>query len=285
MTTTPQIPSRLIQTARSRQLSSIEKASATNLRLLHPGWDHRFFDDADIRSFIAKEFPEYQTAFDAFPRPIQRIDFFRYLAVYRYGGFYFDLDVFLSTSLEPLRSHGCVFPFEEISLNSHLRQTLKTDWEIGNYAFGAAPGHPFLLKIIENCVRSQTEPSWLAPMMAGIPSRFRDDFTVLNSTGPGLITRTLAEEPALAKQVAVLFPTDVRDENHWHHFGDFGVHQMNASWRTKGSFLRRKLALLWEARVRKRLLPISHALGQSRTNLPVRLVMGSSSETEMVIPR
>src|SRR5437667_1645701 len=89
------IPKRIIQTGKSRDLHPLARASAANMKLLHPGWEIRFFDDADVLRFITEEFPEYRRVFDSFPRAIQRFDFFRYLAVYRLGGFYFDLDVFL----------------------------------------------------------------------------------------------------------------------------------------------------------------------------------------------
>jgi mannosyltransferase OCH1-like enzyme len=261
------IPERTIQTARSTHLSPIEKAARVNLELLHPNWDHRFFDDEAIKQFVASEFPQYLATFNQFPKTIQRIDFFRYLAIYRFGGFYFDLDVFLNKSLSPLLAHGCVFPFEELSLSRHLRNNLNMDWEIGNYAFGAEPGHAFLGAVIENCVRSQKDPDWIKPMLANIPSPFQAEFTVLYSTGPGMITRTLAENPELAKSMTILFPPDVRDPKSWHQFGHFGVHQMAASWRDKGGFFRRKLALLWETRARRRQYAESHALGPIRNHL------------------
>ena len=61
------------------------------------------------------------------------------VAVHHFGGFYFDLDVYLARSLEPLRQHRCVFPFEELTINSYLLSH-NVDWEIGNYAFASAPG-------------------------------------------------------------------------------------------------------------------------------------------------
>ena len=259
------IPRQIIQTGKSRVLISSAKAATANLRLLHPDWIFLFFDDAEVSSFIAREFPEYQSVFERFPRNIQRIDFFRYLAVYRLGGFYFDLDIFLWSSLEPLLIHGCVFPFEELTLSSCLRQRYGMDWEIGNYAFGSAPGHPFLEAIIRNCVRAQEDPEWVKPMMRGIPAPFRADFHVLNTTGPGLISRTLAENPELARGLTVLFPEDVCDPDSWHHFGSFGVHLMEGTWRDRGSFLRRRLASLWEARHKRKLMPISLELGKSRS--------------------
>jgi hypothetical protein len=258
------IPARIIQTGRTRELSPLARASAANLKLLHPDWEYRYFDDEEIRGFVAAEFPQYRQVFEQFPRTIQRIDFFRYLAVYRLGGFYFDLDVLLWTELNRLRDAGAVFPFEELTLNRHLREAWGMDWELGNYAFGAVPGHPFLAAVIENCVRGQRDPAWLRPMMAGIPRLFRDDFLVLNSTGPGLLTRTLAEHPETATDLCVLFPPDVRDEACWHRFGDYGVHLMDGSWRTRGGYLRRRLACWWEAAAQRRLRPHSVRLGPKR---------------------
>lgn len=259
------IPTRIIQTARNRNLPPLAKASEANLKLLHPNWEYRFFDDNEVNDFVATEFPEYLSIFNGFPRLIQRFDFFRYLAVYRLGGFYFDLDILLWTKLDPLLSSGCVFPFEELTMNGYLRETRGMDWEIGNYAFGASPGHPFMKAIIENCVRAQKEPNWNAPMMAGIPPMFQTDLAVLNTTGPGLITRTLAENLELAQNVNVLFPDDVCDSKSWHQFGNYGVHLMNGSWRDRGSYFRRRFANLWESRRMRKLMPQSIALGKTRS--------------------
>lgn len=258
------IPRRLIQTARNAQLDPLARACVANLKLLHPDWEYLFFDDAAIRRFITTEFPQYVAVFDAFRFNIQRIDFFRYLAVHRFGGFYFDLDVLLSTSLAPLLTENAVFPFEELTLSSHLRQHHQMDWEIGNYAFGAAEGEPFLEAVIVNCVRGQRDAAWVAPMMKGIPAWVYNELYVLNTTGPGLLSRTLAENKALAAEVTVLFPDDVCDKNTWHLFGAHGVHLMEGSWRTKGGLLKRRLARAWESWTRKRNMPMSRQLGPTR---------------------
>jgi hypothetical protein len=259
------IPPRIIQTAKTKDLSPLARASAVNLKLLHPEWDYSFYDDAAVLEFIATECPEFSTVFHQFPFKIQRFDFFRYLAVYRRGGFYFDLDVLLSEPLDPLLPYSCVLPFEEITLNRHLRESLGMDWEVGNYAFGARAGDPFLAQVIQNCVRSQKDASWTAPMMRGIPRWFRKDFEVLNSTGPGMLTRTLAENPDLHSGVHVLFPEDVHNRLSWHQFGSLGTHLMEGSWRDQGSFLHRKLAYKWEYWARNRGMAASRQLGPKRS--------------------
>ena len=258
------IPKRIIQTGKHLDQPLRNRALISNLRRLHPDYEYWFFDDRQVQDFIQQEYPQYRTVFDSFQWPIQRYDFFRYLAVYRYGGFYFDLDVLLASGISGLLESDCVFPFEGLTLSLFLRNHHKMDWEIGNYAFGAAQGHPFLARIIQNCVRAQTDPSWVKPMMRGFPLLLRAEFLVLNTTGPGLISRTLAENPDLAQEVTILFPDDVCDLRNWNRFGDLGVHLMDGSWRVQGSFLLRRLAGYWEFRNLQRVLKKSRKLGKSR---------------------
>src|SRR5437660_2105051 len=147
------IPKRIIQTSRSRELQPLEKAAALNIKLLHPDWEYIFFTDEDVGRFIDTEFPEHRATFDRFDDSIQRVDFFRYLAIFRLGGFYFDLDVFLSRPVTSLLGFDGVFPFEGLTCNRFLRDQRCMDWEIGNFGFGAVAQHPFLEAIIENCRR------------------------------------------------------------------------------------------------------------------------------------
>lgn len=235
-----------------------------NLRLLNPEFDYLFFDDAAVDLFINQEFPQYRPVFESFPFRIQRYDFFRYLAIYRYGGFYFDLDVMLASDLTGLLEAGCVFPFEGLTYSLFLRHKYQMDWEIGNYAFGAAPGHPFLEAVIANCIRAQKEPSWVTPMMRGVPFFSRKSFQVLYTSGPGLVSRTLAENPDLAKTVMVLFPDDVCDTNSWNRFGELGVHMMDASWRPTSGRARRRVVLELEAWTLRSRLKKSRTLGKTR---------------------
>ena len=259
------IPRRIIQAWGGTDLPLFAKAAATNLRLLNPNFEYLFFDDDQIEKFIDAHFPQYRPVFNSFSRQIQRYDFFRYLAVYHFGGFYFDTDVFLAFSLEDLLEFGCVFPFEHLTIYKFLCEEYRMDWEIGNYAFGAAAGHPFLEALIKNCVRAQQHPEWAEAMMKPIPRVFRDEFFVLATTGPGLVSRTLAEYPGACDQVKVLFPEDVRDPNSWFCFGAYGVHLQIGAWRKRKRLVPRVLHRVWESRTRKALLKESLKCGPKRS--------------------
>ncbi len=258
------IPQRIIQTGRSRDLPLLHRAVAANIRLLNPDFEYRFFDDSDVVRFVEAEFPEYQRLFESFRFRIQKFDFFRYLAVYRYGGFYLDLDVLLAAGILPLTGHACVFPFEDLNISAFLRDHYHMDWTIGNYAFGARAGDPFLRQVIQNCVRAHECPEWVKPALRGIPRLFQDDFFVLSTTGPLLLSRTLAEHPDLAEEVTVLFPDDVRCPTTWHKFGQVGVHLMEGSWRQGERAIRRRLRLLWEWWIVRKFMKQSARLGAHR---------------------
>jgi hypothetical protein len=227
-----------------------------------------------MEEFVREEFPEFEAAMSSFSRPIQRFDFFRYLVVYRLGGFYFDLDVFLARSLSPLLDHQCVFSFEELTVSDFLRRNYGMDWEVANYGFGAAPQNPFVGALIENCLRLLSEPSWAHQMMQGVPRAFRELFFVPFTTGPGMVSRTLAENAHLAKDVTILFPEDVSNESAWHQFGNYGIHLQQGAWRSRDGYVRRRLANLWESRMRRHLHRESRARGKSRS-LPLTRHVGA----------
>ncbi len=235
-----------------------------NLRLLNPDFEYLFFDDAQVEEFIDAEFPQYRRVIDLFSMRIQRYDLFRYLAVYHLGGFYFDIDMLLASTLEDLLGFGCIFPFEQLGFNRFLVKEYGMDWEVGNYAFAAAAGHPFLAAIIENCIRAQQHPEWADPMLKSIPRMFRSEAFVLITTGPGLVSRTLAEYAGAREQVKVLFPEDIYDGNSWHCFGAYGVHLQFATWRRRMGLVHRVLYRNWETRTRKALLKESLKRGGKR---------------------
>ena len=258
------IPRRIIQTAKSRDLPLLARAATVNLRLLNPDFEYLFFDDTQVEEFIDGEFPQYRPVIDSFPVRIQRYDLFRYLAIFRLGGFYFDTDVLLASPLKNLLEYGCVFPFEHLGINRFLSEEYGMDWEVGNYAFGAAAGHPFLKAIINNCVRAQQHPQWAAAMLKSIPRMFRSEEFVLVTTGPGLVSRTLAEYRGASAEVKVLFPEDIVDRNSWHRFGNYGVHLKLGTWRKREPLVRRVLHRNWEAWRRRALLKTGPNRGRKR---------------------
>jgi inositol phosphorylceramide mannosyltransferase catalytic subunit len=260
------IPKRIIQTDKSHNLPIILKAATKSVRLNNPDFDYVFFDDRQVEDFIDTHFPEYRQVFDLFSFPIQKYDFFRYLAVYRLGGFYLDTDMLLTSSLTDLLEFSCVFPFERLTWSDYLRDSYGMDWEIGNYAFGAAAGHPFLWAIIQNILRAQKDQKWAEQMTSSLPHALRKELFVIYTTGPGLITRTLAEYPDAADQVEVLFPENVCDKKQcWNLFGNYGAHLGGGSWRAQNGEWRRRWANFLSRRNEERAIKQAQKNGATRS--------------------
>jgi mannosyltransferase OCH1-like enzyme len=265
------IPGRIFQTDRTQTLPVAARAAAASIKAYNPDFEYIFYDDQQVENFFNVECPQYREIVESFPVRIQRYDFFRYLLIHKYGGFYFDTDMLVGASLGDLVEHGCVFPFERLTWSDFLRKQYGRDWEIGNYAFGAAPGHPFLQAIIENCVRAQTDTKWRDVVTRSLPRPLREELAVIYSTGPGLVSRTLAEYDNPDYPVTVLFPEDVCDkENGWNLFGQYGVHLGGGSWRTRHRAWRQRLINALGRRNEERAIKLGRQLGKTRKWEPQR---------------
>jgi hypothetical protein len=264
------IPKRILQVwGGGRPLPLLGKAVAANIRLMNPDFEYVQFDDSAMNAFVSQYYPQYEAFFQSLELAIQRYDFFRYLAVYQLGGFYFDFDVLLAERLDQLLAEGCVFPFERLTWTDYLRAQHSMDWEVGNYAFGAVSGHPFLASVIKNCVRARTDKRWSELITKSIPRLLREELLVIYSTGPGMVSRTLAEYSDVANPVRVLFPPDVCDRGYWNRFGNYGIHLGNGSWRVSQSVLRRRLVGFLGRRNEERAIKLAKRLGQTRPLRPL----------------
>lgn len=260
------IPERIVQIwGGGSQLSMLSKAAQANARLLNPGYEYCFYDDERIEAFVAEHFPQYAETMRSFRFPIQRYDFLRYLIIYRFGGFYFDLDLLLVSGLSGLVGSGCVFPFERLAWATYPPTRHAMDWEVGNYAFGASAGHPFLGAVIANCIRAQKDRAWLDEVLRTLPWILREELFVIYSTGPGLVSRTLGEYSRAGGRIEVLFPDDVTDRRTWNRFGDYGVHLREQSWRKPRNSIRRRLVSFVERRIEQRAIDRARTAGRERS--------------------
>ena len=92
----------IIQTWKSNTLPKQLEELSNKIKLNNPNFKYLFFDDNAIVNFMKICMPEYIDFFVNLKHKIQQIDFFRYLAVYYYGGIYLDLDIDINHNLDEL---------------------------------------------------------------------------------------------------------------------------------------------------------------------------------------
>ena len=178
------IPAILHQTWRTADLPMPFAAWRIGWIKRHPDWDHRLYDDGSIRRTICDRAPRWLPTYEALPRAIQRVDFFRYLIVYLDGGLYADIDTVSYLPCDPLLDgENCVLGIE-LHLHRHLQEELSYNqpWQLANFIFAAAPGHPLFGTLIEAIARAARTPA-------------RDDEIVQEVTGPRMLTRVVQKLP------------------------------------------------------------------------------------------
>jgi hypothetical protein len=138
---------------------------------LNPGYDYILFDDLRARAFLAAHHPRaVLVAYHRATSPAMKADLFRlaYLAVH--GGVYVDADDRCTAPLSGLLPPGAALVL--------YREYLGT---LGNNFLAAAPDHPVIRAALVQATaainRGDQEILWL-------------------STGPGLITRSVAQQLA-----------------------------------------------------------------------------------------
>ena len=87
------IPKNIIQTWKTNVVPQRYMSLIESVKINNPDYNYLFFTDENIEDFFKIHYPSYYSTYLNLPVKIQKIDFFRYVAIYHYGGFYLDLDM------------------------------------------------------------------------------------------------------------------------------------------------------------------------------------------------
>jgi mannosyltransferase OCH1-like enzyme len=152
---------------------------------LNPDWTYRLWQEHTAHALL-QEFPSWLEAFYAFPEPIQRVDFFRWVVLFVYGGCYCDID---SRALVPISTF-----MNTISKKNDEFLWIPSQFWVQNAVILASPRHPLIFQIIHNMApHSLWSKFW--------QSR-RSVIHVFSTTGPGYVSTMLARYP---KDTSVVF--------------------------------------------------------------------------------
>jgi hypothetical protein len=199
-----------------------------------------FFDDEDIRRFVVHAYPHYLDVFNSFSHKILQLDFFRYLAVYYFGGLYMDMDVLLKVPFgcDSIDTSKAIFPIEQrcgsgSKYECHPLTKLSNTADIGDnkgriyigqYAFYAPREHPFLGAIIDSIVRTQRASIGDGAISSSSAPEFIP--RIIETTGNALVTKVYSTfEPKSSIELIEPNPFNPFD------FGDYGPHMAFGSWK------------------------------------------------------
>ena len=218
-----QIPKIIIQTWKTQKVPQRYIPLIESVKINNPDYQYLFFTDDDIENFFKLYYPQYLNTYLNLPIIIQRIDFFRYVAIYHYGGFYLDLDMSVINNFDTLLNYSCVFPVDEYLDTRFCKYSRYKDFcdnnqgfLLGQYAFAASPKHPFIKLLIEKIHMN------LNKYIKNV--NFESDDYIYKTTGPDFVTNVYMNYNN-NNSIKIL------DVGRRQYFGNYAKHNYFGTWK------------------------------------------------------
>jgi len=224
------IPKIIIQTWKNRDIPSKYQPLQNGLMKMNHDYEYLFFTDEDIDLFLKLEYPDYYITFQKLPILIQKIDFFRYIAVYHYGGFYFDLDMECMEPLDKeLLKYNTIIPVDDKF--SQSKKDLNRQWMeyqgenviLGQYAFGAVKHSAFMKFLADNIHHN------IDLIVKDYDTKVKNnvsnfEYFVYSTTGPDYVTY-------MYKNFYQKWDVFILDYSRRQHFGKYARHRYFGTWK------------------------------------------------------
>jgi len=220
------IPKIIIQTWKNINIPDRYKDLVESIKKYNPSYEYLLFTDDDIEKFLKKYYSDYYETYLKLPVFIQKIDFFRYIAIYHYGGFYFDLDIECFKPLDPLLEYDSVF-----GIDTHLGTVCFGDrfihfcnegrkFFVGQYAFGAKKKNEFIKILIDNIHNNIDN---ILDEYNNLNNKKDLEF-VYRTTGPDYVTKLYYDYEDNDK-------IKILEHEQGQFFGDYARHQYMGTWK------------------------------------------------------
>jgi mannosyltransferase OCH1-like enzyme len=190
-----EIPKIIIQTWKTNNIPMKYKNDILSIKKYNKDYKYIFFSDEDIEVFLKMNYPEYYKTYINLPVVIQKIDFFRYIAVYHYGGFYFDLDMKGYYPLDQILKYDCIFPVDQNITDKQCKNSRYTKYckqnmriLLGQYAFAAKPHNEFIKLLIDTIHNNIDNYIKEYEKIKNIKSKTIQHQYIYSSTGPDYVT-------------------------------------------------------------------------------------------------
>jgi len=108
-------------------------------RTLNPDWIYMLWQEESSLQLLKMFYPKLLAKFLSFRRPIQRVDFFRWVVIYHFGGCFIDFDCI---PLKPLSLHPKIGDKDTL--------IVPASWWVGNaMILATSPRHPAVAQVID----------------------------------------------------------------------------------------------------------------------------------------
>ena len=164
------IPKNIFQSWYTRDLSWSLRRKIDSMKNMNPYYKHKIFTDEEIDTFVEENYPgEVFSCYSKLKIIVVKVDFWRYLTLYKLGGVYLDFDSSIEKPLDNLIGES-----DEAIITAEGNPNLFVQWAL---IFRA--GHPILERTIDLIVENIKK------------NRFPND--IHQMTGPSVYSRAIYE--------------------------------------------------------------------------------------------
>lgn len=150
----PRIPRIIHQIFTDEYVPEIYTSHIQSFVKNNPTWQYRFWTYKSGLELLKKSHPYLVKVYSDFGNTVRKADLLRYAVIYKFGGFYFDLD---TDNLRPLdrvtMKYACILPavpFEQSVL------VIRKPFHMVNGVIMCRPNHPFFKQVLWNLRNAQT---------------------------------------------------------------------------------------------------------------------------------
>jgi mannosyltransferase OCH1-like enzyme len=211
------IPKTIIQTWKTNKIPNKYKILVESIKKNNNEFKYILITDQDMENLVKNKYPEYYNKFSNLKKKIMKIEFIRCLAIYHYGGFYFDLDMSINKNLSPLFKYNAIVPIELYNNTDKILQKQNMNYLLGNYALAGSRGNKFFKLVCENILNERIDNKY-------IPKNEHSEIYYLS--GPVMLSQSYLDYNK-KKSVKLLEHPNKKHAS----FGDYGTHHMFGSWK------------------------------------------------------
>ena len=190
------------------------------LHKLNPDWEHKTWDEAQLRKACEEYGSECVKRFDAYEHFIQKVDFGRYVVLYLYGGVVVDCDMEAFRSLNDLpeiefsplivaKANHSVFETGFVTAG-HVKND---EWFINNAFIATKARNSDIKRLVESCINDRTKRE----------DYFSQVYFISTTTGPIRLSTVLKDS-----NMTILYPDVIESE--YENGQMFFIHDHQFSW-------------------------------------------------------
>jgi mannosyltransferase OCH1-like enzyme len=199
------IEKNIFQSWYTKVLNPLMQSKIDVFKNLNPDYSYNLYDDDDMDNFVNEHFKgEIANCYNKLNIIVAKVDFWRYLVLYKYGGVYLDMDSSIENPLDEL-----IRSTDEAIITAEGNPNLYVQW-----ALIFSKGHPILKKTIDLIISNIKNNSY--------PNNIH------KMTGPSVYTKAINEIHM------EIFNNEIINHNTINKFTDIEYKSNNTSYRLFG---------------------------------------------------